>query len=495
MIPILENTFDFLLNRPILMLVAMGIPLWIAAVTVRLYPSRRLLYFVFVPAALSIGLIALPQNSDTENFQLQWVVMAIAVLDGGLILAMIADALFTIRQHHFVCRRRIQQTASLGKRYPVEIELINRSKRGCFVAVRDDLPETFEAEPSQFSTWIQGASRTQFTYDYICNQRGIAEFECVHVVVGSPMGLWRGFYEVPLSSSVNVYPDMQQISEYDLLARTNRLNLMGLRRSRKIGQDNEFERLRDYTQDDNFKHIDWRATARRRKLTVRDFQANQSQRIIFMIDSGRMMTATSGELSLLDHSINAMLMLSYVALRQGDSVGLISFSDQVHSYIPPKSGVKHINRLLHASFNLDADYVESRYDDAFMYLRTHCPRRALVVLITNVIDDINAVQIKQYLNMMNGRHLPMGVLLRDHDLFGAIEEFEAAQTGAPAGSPEINRKEKLFQAAAAASVLTWRHQVIRDLKHSGVLALDVFPENLTSQLVNQYLEVKARHLL
>ena len=102
-----------------------------------------------------------------------------------------------------------------------------------------------------------------------------------------------------------------------MLARTNRLSLMGVRRTRKIGQDNEFERLRDYTRDDNYKHIDWRSTARRSKLTVKDFQANQSQRLLFLIDCGRMMTNEADGLSLLDHALNAMLMLSYVALKQG----------------------------------------------------------------------------------------------------------------------------------------------------------------------------------
>jgi uncharacterized protein (DUF58 family) len=204
---------------------------------------------------------------------------------------------------------------------------------------------------------------------------------------------------------------MKQLAEYAVLARTNRLSLMGVRRTRKIGQDNEFERLRDYTRDDNYKHIDWRTTARRNKLTVKDFQTNQSQRIIFMVDSGRMMTNESAGLSLLDHAFNAMLLMSYVALRQGDSVGLVCFSNEVHTFVPPRSGMKQMNQLLHASFDRFPQMVESRYDEAFLYLRTHCPKRALVVLITNVIDEVNSHQIEQYLGSIVGRHLPLGVLI------------------------------------------------------------------------------------
>jgi uncharacterized protein (DUF58 family) len=257
---------------------------------------------------------------------------------------------------------------------------------------------------------------------------------------------------------------------------------MGVRRTRRVGLDNDFERLRDYTPDDNYKHLDWRATARRSKLTVKDFQASQSQRIIFLLDCGRMMTNEAAGLSLLDHSLNAMLMLSYVALHQGDAVGLICFSDEVHTFVPPRGGMNQMNRLLHASFDRFPQLVESRYDEAFLYLTSRCKKRSLVVLVTNLIDEVNSHQIERWLSTLAGRHLPLGVLLRDHQL------FDAANLPQPSG-PD------LYRAAAAAEILTWRHQVLTDLQHQGVLSLDVFPEDMTAPLVNRYLEIKARHLL
>jgi uncharacterized protein (DUF58 family) len=466
----------------------MAIPLMLAARRWGLFPSKRLLYLATVPAICSILMIQDPSGGARLGgweFK-QWMLVVVLILDVVLVLVAFLDMLMVVGARNFSCTRKLLRIASQGKRQEVEIELINLSNRSCSIELKDDLPQSYVAEPDQFETRIEGRSKTQFTYDFVCNQRGQSVLECVHLIVHSPFRLWRAFYEVPFESTVNVYPDMKQITEYDLLARTNRLSLLGMRRSRKIGQDNEFERLRDYTQDDNYKHIDWRATARRRKLTVRDFQANQSQRIVFMVDCGRMMTGTAGEISLLDHSLNSMLMLSYVALRQGDSVGMISFSDRIHNFTPAKSGVKHINRILHASYNQHAEYVESRYDEAFLYLRTHCLKRSLVILVTNVIDEINSHQIKQYMGSLTGRHLPLAVLLRDREVFSAIEEFES--------TPNPNRAT-IYQAAAAADVLTWRHHVIQDLKHQGVLALDLFPEQLTSELVNQYLEIKARHLL
>jgi uncharacterized protein (DUF58 family) len=448
------------------------LPLLVIARIRKINPRRRLLYCAAITALISVLMIMATV--------IGWYVL---ILDVLLWFIALIDVLTVPPDRKFSATRSLLRIASLAKPQDVEIELTNHSKTWCRIAIKDDLPQSFKATPEQVELGVEGKSRILFRYHFTSSQRGQQVLEFVHLRVTSRLGLWDGFFKLPCKSVVNVYPDMQQISEYDLLAKTNRLSLMGLRRTRKIGQDNEFERLRDYTPDDNYRHIDWRSTARRRKLTVRDFQSNQSQRIIFMVDCGRMMTGMAGDISLLDHSLNAMLMLSYVALRQGDSVGLISFSNSIHNFTPPRPGVKHINRLLHASFNQRPAYVESRYDEAFLYLASHCRKRSLVVLMTNVIDEINSHQIRQYLGSITGRHLPLGVLLRDRDIFSTIDEVDPA------------RNESIYQGAAAVDVLSRRHQVITDLQHQGVLILDVFPEQLTSGLVNQYLEIKARHLL
>jgi len=492
-----EILFEFFINRPVFLLAIMAVPLFIAAKFLKLFPSKSLLFFALLPAFLSLTLAVVSQTESEEFSPFRMLFWGVIGVDVLLVIIATLDAWMTVGRSHFSASRKLMGTGSQGKKYDVKIRLANASKRSCVLTVRDDTPVGFTATPEEFSTSVAGVSNTQFKYSYVCNKRGRADFEHVYLRVLSPLGLWRGHYRIPVQSQVNIYPDIQQITEYDLLARTNRLSLLGMRRSRKIGQDNEFERLRDYTQDDNFRHIDWRSTARRQKLTVRDFQANQSQQIVFMLDCGRMMTGThisddGEEVSMIDHSINAMLMLSYVALRQGDSVGLITFSNRVHNFTPPKSGVKHINRLLHATFDQDATHVESRYDQAFLYLRKNCPKRSLVVMISNVLDDINAMQIKQYMGVLTGRHLPLAVLLRDQAIFSALDEYEQV-----AGVDDLaaGGGTSIYQAAAAAGVLNWRHQVIQDLKHQRVLTMDVFPDQLTAELVNQYLNIKARHLL
>ena len=466
--------FDFLVQRPVLLLLLMGMPLLLLAWAKKIYPQRMAVVLIAFPAVVAVFSV----------FSSAVAYLAFGLLAILLVVA-VADILSIPASNALEIRRKSGSIASLGKPHNVSVELINRSSKTNEVNVRDDLPDEFEANPDNFTTTTGGRSKTRFKYDINSTARGKFELQSVHVKVKSRLKLWAAFYQLPCQTTISVYPDMKQIAHYDLLARTNRLSQTGVRRVRKIGQDNEFERLRDYTKDDNYKHIDWRTTARRRKLTVKDFQSSQSQRIIFMVDCARMMTGHSDNFSMLDHAFNAMLMLSYIALKQGDSVGLLNFSDQIHNYTPPRNGIAHINRLLHASFDQEARYVEARYDKAFLYVKQRCSKRSMVVLITNVIDEINAHQVLQYTSNLTGQHLPLCLLLKDHDLFDIVDDYE----------PQHATKSSTYEAAAAATIANWRREVLTEMKHQGVLAIESFPEKMTAQLINQYLEIKARHLL
>jgi uncharacterized protein (DUF58 family) len=448
------------------------VPLALAALAWagKLYPDRRLVRWSIVLALISCGLLL-------NDGALPWIVG----IDLAFALVVLADLVTVPTAQQLACQRETGRIASLKKPHPVRLMIQNRSQRTLVVRVRDDVPQDFTATPDHFNLRLAPRSRSSVHYELEPGNRGVFNLESVYVRVTSLLGLWQRYLQYPVESRLHVYPDMRQMREYVLLARTDRLSLLGLRRSRRIGQDNEFERLRDYTLDDNYKHIEWRSTARRGKLTVKDFQANQSQRVLFLIDCGRMMTGTSQGISLLDHALNAALMLSYVALGKGDSAGLLCFADEIQRYVPPRGGMAQMNRLLHATFDRFPRLVESRYDQAFVYLNSRCRKRTLVILLTNVIDEVNANQVSQYLMRLVGRHLPLAVLLRDHAIFDAV-------------APPVD-ETSLYRAAAAAEIINWRRGVLKDMTSQGVLSLDVFPEQATAPLVNRYLEIKARHLL
>jgi len=451
---------------PWLVLAALTIPLIIVARR-KVYPHIVYPLALLIPTILTAGIM----------FDASWLVPALTA--DALIFVVSLFDLFTLPSTATLrAERHHNKVASIVKNSNVAFRMINESSRRLRLTLLDDLPETFAVEKSIFRASIGSQETKEFQYSFKPTKRGQFNLQCIHVRSRSLFGFWVRHLTVPVKTQIHVYPDLHQLSHYALLARTNRLNLLGVRRTRKVGQDNEFERLREYTRDDHYRNINWRSTARHNKLIVQDYQNNQSQRIIFLIDCGRMMTNESANMTFVDHALNSMLMLSHVALSKGDSVGLICFSDKIHCFVPPRSGMSQMNQLLHASFNQFPRMVESRYDEAFLYLANRCNKRALVVLITNVVDEVNSQQVVQYMQTVSRRHLPISVMLRDHHIFD-----EAEQT------------KSLYNAAAAAQILNWRHDVLNTLTHRGAFAMDVFPEDMTTPIINQYLEIKARHLL
>ncbi len=458
---------------PWLTLALLSLPLVLAAWKLKIYPS------IWWTAILGVSLIA----SVVTIFYRDFLIVA-AAIDLFLIAVAAIDFLWLYLNTNrgIEVSRTIPRTCSLGVPLTSEVTVENRTSMTLVGNVRDDLPENFDSSPAEHLLRLPPMGRMTARRKLTPGRRGAFKLEHVYLRFSSPRKLWVRHLRLDVDSPLNVYPDMKQLSDYALLARTNRLSLIGVRKTRRVGQDSEFERLRDYSRDDNYRHIDWRSTARRRKLTVRQFQNDQSQRVIFMLDCGRMMTNERDGYTLLDHALNSTLMMAYVALSQGDAVGMLCFSDTIHSYIPPRGGSSQMNRLIQAGFDQFPRLVESRYDQAFLYLSSHCKRRSLVVLATNVIDEVNAGAVVDYLGNINGQHLPLGVLLRDREMFDAAD------------SPDGD-KFQMYRAAAAADILLWRDQVLKDLEHRGVLVVDAFPDELTAPLVNQYLEVKAKHLL
>lgn len=441
-------------------------------------PTRILCTFAAGPAILTLLLYLYPHG---------W--PAFVAVNSGLAAVALLDLISLPRKKKFKAKREMNHVATRGEKHPVTLVIENRSRRTFHGSVCDDRPMGLQDNETEFPLEIPPRSRGSVSYSIVPRHRGAFQLENIYLRTESRWKLWRRYFKLQCPDSLRVYPALKQISRYAMYARLNRMSLLGVRRQRRIGTDNEFERLRDYSPDDQFRAIDWRATGRRMKLTVRDFQSNQSQRVIFMIDCGRMMVNESGGQSLLDAAFDAALTLSFVTLAQNDQAGLLCFADNVLRWIPPAGGRRQLNRMVHAVHDVHPRFSESRFDEAFAHLHRHCRKRTLVVLITNVIDDQNASRIKAHVSNLVGRHLPLTVLLRDHELFDPIDDYGPVDEDEPKGGTA------LFRAAAAADILLWRKQVLTDLRHAGVLTLDCFPEKLTAPLINEYMRIKSQHLL
>lgn len=450
-----------------------------------LIPNRSLVWLAIVPLVLAV---MVPFDDA-----MLWPMLA---ADAGMLLLAVADGLMTPRRAVTISRRA-PEVFSLGRTNVVTVEVRSQIRRRLKVELTCELFDHASAENLPMQLKVEGRGRAIDRFKVIPRRRGAHAIGDTVVRYPSPLGLWKRQIRFPGHQAVRVYPDVQSVRTFELLARQDRQHSL-TRTTRKLGGESEFEQLRDYSRDDEFRSIDWKATARRGKLTARQYQLESNQNLMFLLDGGRLMTAETAGLSLFDHALNATLMLAHIAARGGDRVGLISYADQVQAFVPPSAGRKAVQTLIAAGYALHPAMVESEPEKAFHVLNLRVRKRTLVVLFTQVIDERSAEELIRFTRGLSPRHLPLIVLFRD-------VEVHALLTGEPAAAPTDGRPSKpakprigdvqLYERGAAAEIVAWRDQLLRTLKNHGALVLDVDPSGLTPALINRYLEIKARHLL
>jgi uncharacterized protein (DUF58 family) len=413
--------------------------------------------------------------------QLLWPML---LADAVLVAVAGVDALLG-RKALVTVERRAPEVFSIGRSNPVWLEVRSLARRPLSVEVTDELFADADAEALPGRLQLPARGRAELRYQVRPRRRGAYALGAHHVRYPTPMGLWQRQLHLPAQHSVKVYPDVKQVRTYELLARQDREFAM-VRATRLRGGESEFERLRDYCKDDEFRSIDWKATARRQKLIAREYQLERNQNIVFLLDCGRMMTAETGGLSYLDHALNATLMMSHVAARAGDHVGLIAFDQTMRSVLAPAGGPRASQRIVQASYDLHPGLVEPDYALAAAHIGQRLKKRSLVVFFTQVVDDVAAGQIVRLMRGLSPRHLALAVLFRDTE----VSELAEPQTAMPDDS-----ELALYLRGAAAELISWRDRLIRDLRGGGALVLDVAPQRLTPALLNRYLEIKARQLL
>jgi uncharacterized protein (DUF58 family) len=284
-----------------------------------------------------------------------------------------------------------------------------------------------------------------------------------------------------LESKAKVYPNLLEIRLYDQLARQGRMDAAGLRPLRHAGEGGEFEQLRDYLPDDDYRRISWTATARHGKPITVDYSPERSQNIMVVVDTGRrMMSRPLGEArtTRLDLIINAVLMFSYVAIARSDRVGLLTFDSQVHRYLPPRGGMGQFYQLVEALHDVEGQPVEPNYQQALRYLQAQRQNRSLVMLLTDPTGQDAAQELVGQLGAFYPRHLPMCVVLSDPAVLDAAQR-------------QPYSTDAIYQRAVAEQILDERQLWLNRLHQRGVHTLDVPAHHLTAAVVNKYLEMKA----
>jgi uncharacterized protein (DUF58 family) len=342
--------------------------------------------------------------------------------------------------------------------------------------VFDRPPDAFAADAQPLAFRLRRGEWVKLGYGLLPTERGDHDFGQAELRLLSPFRLWLTQHRAGAAATVRVYPNFAEVAEYALLAADNRLSLLGLLLRRRRGEGSEFQQLREYRRDDSPRRIDWKATAKRRKPIVREYQDERDQRIVFLLDCGQRMRARDGALSHLDHTLNALLLLAYVALRQGDAVGLATFAHAGPRYLAPRKSLNAVRSLLNAVYDLRPSLRPPDYLAAAENLAGRLDRRSLVVLLTNLRDE-DAATLPPALAHLGRRHQVLVANLRETALDAALarpaEDLEGALTYAAAVDYRHGRRRQLAA-----------------LRALGAAVLDVAPPQLPMALVNRYWELK-----
>ncbi len=406
---------------------------------------------------------------------LGFAVLYVVVLVG----VFVADVALSPRRRDFDVTRQCNSKLSLAAGNAIRLHVYNRSGQTATLALRDEFPIGFQTDLWQVSGVAAPHSELVLTYHVKPLRRGDYRFGDLNLRCRGRLGLIVRQMRYAAAAPVKVYPNLLDVRRYDMLAQRGLLAEIGLRNARILGRGTEFERLRDYQPDDDYRRINWKATARRGHPVSVEYETERSQNIIIMLDAGRLMAAPIGPLAKVDYAVNTALMLAYVAAKMGDRVGLLAFADQISAYLPPRSGRRQFLAMTEQLYRLQAQYTEPDYSLAFRYLALHSHKRALIVLFTDLIDIETSHLLVSHIAALLPHHLVLCVTIADP----GITRLAGA---APADSRSV------YERAVAEDVLAERRRALGTLRRRGAIALDLPAENLTPSVINTYLELKTR---
>jgi uncharacterized protein (DUF58 family) len=438
----------------------------------------RFIFSKLFYALLALGFVPLSLSWGRPG--LRWAALA---YDLGLLAAALVDSRLSRLPAGVEIRREFGGRFHIGGETEVRVTVENRTRRALRLRVKDEYPpEMLLLSPREAELRVEPFESRSLVYEVRPPRRGRFEFGRVAVRFRSRLGLvWReGGADEP--TAVKVYPNLRRGREAELKALGARSLVAAQRRAAWRGEGRDFESLREYVPGDELRHVSWSATARRGRLTTRQYQIERDQTILIALDAGRLMTARVEGETKFDAAVHAALALMSAAARAGDHAGILAFGRRVHSYVPPGRGREQMEAVLEALHAVEPELIEPSYTRAFEFVAANCKRRALVVLLTDLVDEEGSRELLASLRLLRPRHLPLVATLADRDLRAAVRHEPA----------DVH---DLFTQSVAEEVMRQRESALRLVESQGGLALDVTTAALVPTLLETYVRVKERGLL
>lgn len=428
-------------------------------------------------ALLSVGIfLAILGSVDPSLFAFIWP-YNVAVLALALLAYALAPSGRDIRME-----RRFDRVLSVRVPNLVRLRVSNEGVNPIRFRLRDEPPAEFEVDRQEFDVALAPGETKEFRYHLTPKERGGFFFRDSFLRSDGPLGIVARQSKLRTREIVRVYPNVLALRKFDLLKQRGHLRQIGIRRSRLKGVGTDFDTLREYARGDDYRKIDWKATARKAKLIVKEFEAERNQPVILVVDYGRLMMAEVGNIEKLDYVLDAALMLGNAAATANDQIGLLIYADRVERWIPPKRGRSQVGMVIEALHALRAEPIEPNARDSFNYLASRWKRRSLMVVFTEIEDSEEAKELLTVLGPLAKRHICLVVSVADPELHAQRK----ADLDWPIG-PYLRTSANLFHEE--------REKAQRLLNAVGVRTLDSEPETLATDLVNYYLDIKATQQL
>lgn len=354
--------------------------------------------------------------------------------------------------------------------YPVSLEVI------------DEIPIVFQKRDVDFRTKLQANEGKTITYRLRPTRRGVYSFGYVRVFVTGRIGLVSRRYTCAEPLDIKVYPSYLMLHQYELLAMSDNLTELGIKRVRRVGHHTEFEQIKEYVKGDDYRTINWKASARRHQLMVNVYQDERSQQIYSVIDKGRVMQQAFRGMTLLDYAINASLVLSYVAMRKDDKAGLVTFNEYFDTFVPASKQVGQMQTLLENLYKQETTFGETDFSALCGHLGKHVNKRSFLVLYTNFSNMTSLNRQLVYLQQLARQHRVLVVFFEDADL----KEYIAGKSVTT---------EDYYRHVIAEKFAFEKRLIVSTLKQHGIYSLLTTPDKLSIDVINKYLEMKSRQLL
>lgn len=402
--------------------------------------------------------------------------------DGLVLLLVFVSSYFVPKPSEIAVEREMDPVFSVRSANRVKLKVENSSVWPLRGTVLDEPEPIFSSSNNLQRIHIEPGDTEELTYKTTPPLRGNFRFLATFFRIRCPLGLVDKQLRIDSAQGVRVYPNLQTLQEFDLLNQRGKLKDMGLRRNRMRGLGTEFESLRDYCLGDDFRKIDWKATARRGKPIVKQFEVERNQSVMLVIDCGRSMLGEVNDVTKLDYSLDSCLLLARAAFSMGDQVGLLVYNDSVQKFISPRKSNNQIGVLIESVHDLQAEPVESNPASALSHFTQRWKKRSLVVLFTDVSDADKAQVLAKSLGALRHRHVVIVVNVNDPEIQQLTETV-----------PQT--KQDLYGQAAGLWLEERQLAAIGILKAAHVHHVAAEPQDLSKALVEAYFDIKERALI